>query len=169
MEPLDLVQETYLRLAEEGPDYYVNRAQFFYVAVRNMKWLLKDHIRLCQAQKRGGGQQRVPLDAFDLPAPEISDMAASEIVMMRLKSETPQIRGLMKLRIFKGLSSKEIAGISGLAESTVRLKWSRPMTQLRKELHAAGFRTRTLSGNKDRMGDENNHSQPQDGASSLKN
>jgi RNA polymerase sigma factor (TIGR02999 family) len=155
LEPLDLVQETYLRLAEQGPDSYISRAQFFYIAVRNMKWLLADHIRSRLTQKRGGGGQHVPIDNLELAAPEIPDMAAIETVMIWLKTEAPQIRHIIELRIFEDLSSKQIAGISGLGESTVRLKWRQARTQLRKELHAAGFRAGTLSENQERMGDEN--------------
>ena len=78
LEPLDLVHETYLRLADTGRDSYASRAQFFYFAVGNMKRLLADHIRSRQAKKRDGGRQRVSLDTLQWPAPENQDRKGDE-------------------------------------------------------------------------------------------
>src|SRR5260370_24659079 len=54
LEPGDLVHETYIRLAHHGPDHYVSRAQFFYVAACNMRQILTDQARRRTTQKRGG-------------------------------------------------------------------------------------------------------------------
>jgi RNA polymerase sigma factor (TIGR02999 family) len=134
LEPLDLVHETYIRLAQQGPDSYINRAQFFCVAVCNMHRVLIDHIRFRRAKKRGGDCRKIPLETLQLAAPDAADVAAIDEAVVELKSGDPVLGHIAELRILGNLSAKEIARECGVAESTARKKWALARVQLQEKL-----------------------------------
>src|SRR5216110_1579638 len=57
-----LVNEAYLRLADQTHPCWQNRAHFFAVAARAMRQILVSYARSQQSQKRGGGAFKVDLD-----------------------------------------------------------------------------------------------------------
>src|SRR5437660_12217252 len=57
-----LVNEAYLRLADQTNPSWQNRAHFFAVAARAMRQIVVDYARSYQSQKRGGGALKVELD-----------------------------------------------------------------------------------------------------------
>src|SRR5262245_7445358 len=57
-----LIHEAYLRLVEQRETNWQNRAHFFAVAAQLMRRILVDHARSCEAAKRGGNAESVPLD-----------------------------------------------------------------------------------------------------------
>src|SRR6266704_3908749 len=57
-----LVNEAYLRLADQTNPSWQNRAHFFAVAARAMRQIVVDYARSYQTQKRGGGALKVELD-----------------------------------------------------------------------------------------------------------
>ena len=67
-----LVNEVYLRLADQTNPRWQNRAHFFAVAARAMRQILVSYARSQQSQKRGGGALRVELDEAALVSPEES-------------------------------------------------------------------------------------------------
>src|SRR5499427_1614999 len=67
-----LVNEVYLRLADQTNPRWQNRAHFFAVAARAMRQILVSYARSQQSQKRGGGAFKVNLDEVALVSPEQS-------------------------------------------------------------------------------------------------
>src|SRR5439155_24506617 len=67
-----LVHEAYLRLAASGDasapreQRWNSRGHFFAAAAEAMRRILVDQARRKQADKRGGGSRRLPLDAVDV-------------------------------------------------------------------------------------------------------
>ena len=61
MQATALVNELYLKLFGGEPVEWQNRAHFFAVAAQQIRRLLVDHARACQAEKRGGGRVRLSL------------------------------------------------------------------------------------------------------------
>src|SRR5499427_10829404 len=57
-----LVNEAYLRLADQTNPAWQNRAHFFAVAARAMRQILANYAESYRAQKRGGGALKVELD-----------------------------------------------------------------------------------------------------------
>src|SRR5438105_14709241 len=57
-----LVNEAYLRLADQTNPNFTNRAHFFALAARAMRQILVNYAKSYQAQKRGGGTIKVELD-----------------------------------------------------------------------------------------------------------
>src|SRR6266480_6296310 len=67
-----LVNEAYLRLADQTNPHWQNRAHFFAVAARAMRQILVSYARSQRSQKRGGGALMVELDEAALVSPEQS-------------------------------------------------------------------------------------------------
>src|SRR5262245_28083018 len=64
-----LVNEVYLRLADQTNPRWQNRAHFFAVAARAMRQILVSYARSQQAQKRGGGAFKVDVNDVALVSP----------------------------------------------------------------------------------------------------
>src|SRR6476469_8133816 len=67
-----LVNEAYLRLADQTNPRWQNRAHFFAVAARAMRQILVSYARSNRAQERGGGAFKVELDEAAIVSPEES-------------------------------------------------------------------------------------------------
>src|SRR5213594_109009 len=67
-----LVNEAYLRLADQTNPRWQNRAHFFAVAARAMRQILVSYARSQRAEKRGGGAFKIDLDEAALLSPEQS-------------------------------------------------------------------------------------------------
>src|SRR5256886_11513849 len=67
-----LVNEAYLRLADQTNPNWQSRAHFFAVAARAMRQILVSYARSNRAQKRGGGGARIELDESAILSPEQS-------------------------------------------------------------------------------------------------
>src|SRR5437660_9507859 len=68
-----LVNEAYLRLADQTNPNWQSRAHFFAVAARAMRQILVSYARSSRAQKRGGGRARIELDEAAILSPEQSN------------------------------------------------------------------------------------------------
>src|SRR5436190_19509426 len=64
-----LVNEAYLRLADQTNPRWQNRAHFFAVAARAMRQILVSYARGQRAEKRGGGAVKMELDEEALVSP----------------------------------------------------------------------------------------------------
>src|SRR5438552_10959468 len=67
-----LVNEAYLRLADQSHPRWQNRAHFFAVAARAMRQILVSYARSQRAKKRGGGALKIELDEAAMVSPEES-------------------------------------------------------------------------------------------------
>src|SRR5437763_5636629 len=65
-----LVNEAYLRLADQTNPNWQSRAHFFAVAARAMRQILVSYARSNRAQTRGGGALKVELDEVTIVSPE---------------------------------------------------------------------------------------------------
>src|SRR5438046_6580097 len=69
LQPTALVNEVYLRLADQDEMKWQNRAQFFGIAAQMMRRILVSHARSRNAAKRGGGETMITLDEDLAAAP----------------------------------------------------------------------------------------------------
>src|SRR5437762_12629667 len=130
-----LVNEAYLRLADQTNPRWQNRAHFFAVAARAMRQILVSYARNQQAQKRGGGAHRVDLDEAALVSPEeskqIVDLHEALEQLSALDSRKAQI---VELKYFGGLNYDEIAEVLKVSRITVRRDWEFAKVWLYTEL-----------------------------------
>ena len=141
LQPTALVHEAYLRLTDGAAIEWQGRAHFFNLAARAMRRILVDHARSRQANKRGGGQQRIPLDfapegelAEKPPGDEI-DLVALDAALGKLAADHPRQSRIVELRFFGGLELPDIAGILQVSESTIKRDWQVAKLWLHRELH----------------------------------
>ncbi|MEO6871659.1 MAG: sigma-70 family RNA polymerase sigma factor [Chthoniobacterales bacterium] len=133
-----LVNEAYLRLADQSQVNWQNRAHFFAVAARAMRQILVDYARSQGARKRGGGAFKVELDEAALVSPveakEIVDLHEALEQLSELDARKAQV---VELRYFGGLNYDEIAEVLQTSRATVRRDWEFAKLWLYTELHEA--------------------------------
>ena len=132
-----LVNEVFLRLANETTPAWRDRAHFVGIAARLMRRVLVDHARARGYQKRGAGAQQVPLDdaMFATPAPDL-DVLAVDRALEGLARVDPRKSQVVELRFFGGLSVEETAEVLGVSSETVKRDWRFAKLWLARELEA---------------------------------
>src|SRR6266700_4236798 len=133
-----LVNEAYLRLADQTNPRWQNRAHFFAVAARAMRQILVSYARSNRAQKRGGGAFKVELDEAAIVSPEQSkefvDLHEALERLVTLDSRKAQV---VELKYFGGLNYDEMAEVLKISRVTVRRDWEFARLWLYTELHGA--------------------------------
>jgi RNA polymerase sigma factor (TIGR02999 family) len=130
-----LVNEAYLRLAEQTNPRWQNRAHFFAVAARAMRQILVSYARTQQAQKRGGGAFKVDLNEVALVSPEESkDIVELHEALEQLSALDSRKAQIVELKYFGGLNYDEIAEVLKISRITVRREWEFAKVWLYTEL-----------------------------------
>jgi RNA polymerase sigma-70 factor, ECF subfamily len=133
-----LVNEAYLRLADQTNPRWQNRAHFFAVAARAMRQILVNYAKSYRAQKRGGGALKVDLEEAALVSPEqsreIVDLHEALQDLATLDSRKAQV---VELKYFGGLNDDEIAEVLKISTVTVRRDWIFAKAWLHKELYSS--------------------------------
>jgi RNA polymerase sigma factor (TIGR02999 family) len=133
-----LVNEAYLRLADQTNPRWQNRAHFFAVAARAMRQILVSYARSQQAQKRGGGVFKVDLDEVALVSPEESkDIVELHEPLEQLSALDSRKAQVVELKYFGGLNYDEIAEVLKISRITARRDWEFAKVWLYTELHGA--------------------------------
>jgi RNA polymerase sigma factor (TIGR02999 family) len=131
-----LVNEAYLRLAEQSRQSFTNRSHFFAVAAKAMRQILVNHANAQRRQKRGGGADKVELDEGALISPEqptaILDLNDA---LERLATLDFRKAHVVELKYFGGLTQDEIAEVLKISPVTVRRDWVFARAWLHSELH----------------------------------
>ena len=132
-----LVNEAYLRLADQTNPNWQSRAHFFAVAARAMRQILVSYARSNRAQKRGGGGARIELDEAAILSPEQSkEIIDLHEALERLGTLDSRKARVVELKFFGGLNYDEIAEVLKIARMTVRRDWEFARVWLYTELHS---------------------------------
>jgi RNA polymerase sigma-70 factor (ECF subfamily) len=133
-----LVNEAYLRLADQTNPSWQNRAHFFAVAARAMRQILVNYAQSYRAQKRGGGAIKVELDEAAIVSPEQSKAIVDlHEALERLGTLDSRKARVVELKYFGGLNHGEIAEVMKISTVTVRRDWVFAKAWLYDELHNA--------------------------------
>src|SRR5437016_1285023 len=133
-----LVNEAYLRLADQTNPNWQSRAHFFAVAARAMRQILVSYARSNRAQKRGGGGPRIELDEAALLSPEQSnEIVDVHEALERLGTLDERKARVVELKYFGGLNHDEIAEVMKISTITVRRDWVFAKAWLHNELRSA--------------------------------
>jgi RNA polymerase sigma factor (TIGR02999 family) len=133
-----LVNEAYLRLADQTNPNWQSRAHFFAVAARAMRGILVNYAKSNQAQKRGGGAARIELDEVAILSPEQSkEIVDLHEALERLGTLNSRKARVVELKYFGGLNHDEIAEVMKISTVTVRRDWMFAKTWLYDELQNA--------------------------------
>src|SRR6266480_4543070 len=131
-----LVNEAYLRLADQTNPRWQNRAHFFAVAARAMRQILVSYARGQRSQKRGGGALKVELDEVAVVSPEESkEIVDLHEALERLTTLDSRKAQVVELKYFGGLNYDEMAEVLKISPVTVRRDWEFARLWLYTELH----------------------------------
>jgi RNA polymerase sigma factor (TIGR02999 family) len=131
-----LVNEAYLRLADQTNPNWQSRAHFFAVAARAMRQILVNYAKSSRAQKRGGGALKVELDEAAIVSPEQSkEIVDLHEALERLGTLDSRKARVVELKYFGGLNHGEIAEVMKISTVTVRRDWVFAKAWLYDELH----------------------------------
>jgi RNA polymerase sigma factor (TIGR02999 family) len=140
LQPTALVHEAYLRLvgAEQG-QRWDSRGHFFAAAAEAMRRLLIDNARRRNADKHGGGWQRIDLVDRELAVDSAGDdLLAVDEAMSKLAAHDPLVAKLVELRFFAGLTLAQAATALDVSLRTANRHWTYARAWLRRELDRGG-------------------------------
>ena len=130
-----LINELYVKMIDLRRVSWQNRAHFLAVCARQMRRILVDIFRSGQYQKRGGGAERVSLDASAVVSREArGDLLAIDEALTRLEGVDERKSQVVELRFFGGLSVKETAEVLKVSPETVMRDWKLAKAWLLGEL-----------------------------------
>ncbi|MBI1764141.1 MAG: sigma-70 family RNA polymerase sigma factor [Acidobacteria bacterium] len=125
LQPTALVNEVYLRLFGALPINWQNRAHFFALAAKHMRFILVEHAR----NRRGGAQFTISLEGgedgepLQIPVSSKQDLLELDEVLGQLEAIDPRAAHGVELRYFVGLTQQEIAEIQKIDVATVKRDW----------------------------------------------
>jgi RNA polymerase sigma factor (TIGR02999 family) len=136
LQPTALVHEAYVKLIDVSQVDWKDRAHFFAVAARTMRNILVDHARAAAADKRGGGAQKIDLDAaigFPDRRTDIDLLALDEALTQLALQDEMQSR-TVELRFFGGLTVEETATVLNISPATVKREWATARAWLYRQM-----------------------------------
>lgn len=120
-----LVNEAYLRLADQKNPRWQNRAHFFAISAQLMRQILVDYARQRRSRKRGGDARQVSLDEAMIVSEErAADVVALDDALKSLAGIDPRQSRIVELRFFGGLSIEETAEVLQVSPGTVMRDWT---------------------------------------------
>jgi RNA polymerase sigma factor (TIGR02999 family) len=129
-----LVNETYLKLVQQGQVDCQTRAQFLGIAARLMRQILVDRARKFRSKKRGGGEP-LPLDEGLVFSPTKSAaLVALDDALRQLAGFDARKAQIVELRYFGGLTVEETADALAVRPKTVLREWGLAKAWLKREL-----------------------------------
>ncbi len=135
LQPTALVHEAYLQLIDQSQVSWESRAHFFGAAAQLMRRILVDHARAHNAEKRGGGEERLELnEAIGVPAQKDLNLLALDDALSELARIDPQQSQIVELRYFGGLSIEETATVLSISPATIKREWSMAKVWLYRQI-----------------------------------
>lgn len=121
-----VVNELFLRISGSSAFEARDRAHFFAICSRAMRFIVTDAARQALAEKRGGQAGHITLitamQAEPDRAQELLDIHSALEDLDRLDA---RLRELVELKFYGGLSYIEIAAIQQKSERTIKRDWTR--------------------------------------------
>ena len=118
-----LVNEAYLRLAEQKRVDWKNRSHLWAVGAIAMRRILVNHAIAAKRDKRGGAAARITLNEDLIGGEQNLDVLAVDQAIAALAKLDERHGKLVELRFFGGLSVPEVAAVLGVSVSTVEKEW----------------------------------------------
>jgi RNA polymerase sigma-70 factor, ECF subfamily len=139
-----LVNEAYMKLADQARVSWQGRAHFFAIAAQIMRHILIDHARTRRRAKRGGTTERISLEqALVFSDAQSDDLLALDSALTKLADIDRRKGAIVEMRFFSGMSVEETAAVLGVSTNTVIRDWSLARSWLYRELQ--GSRSENVS------------------------
>ncbi len=119
-----LVHEAYLKLVDQNEVAYKDRAHFFALSSRAMRFILVDYARTRTTEKRGGQQNVLSLDGIDVSVEaRATHLLALDESLERLTASNERLGRLVEYKFFGDLNYEEIAEVTGRSITTLKRDW----------------------------------------------
>lgn len=129
-----LVHEAYLRLMDADIGWQ-DRAHFYAVAARVVRRILVEYARTRSREKRGGGEEMVPLDEAVVVGPEASATVLElDEALQRLATLDQRKSDIVQMLFFGGLTYDETAAALEISPATVHRELKLAKAWLHREL-----------------------------------
>jgi RNA polymerase sigma factor (TIGR02999 family) len=113
LQPTALVNEAFIKLFDSAQPEVVDRAHFLALMSRVMRQVLVDHARSLTAEKRGGGEARVPWDSnIEIRSDEGADrvkLLDLNRALEALARENPGPAEVVEMYYFGGMTAEEVS------------------------------------------------------------
>ncbi len=137
-----LVNEAYLRLANQSAPQWQNRAHFLAVASTAMRQILLDYAKRKRTTKRGGKHPHLSLHEIEAALKGNGDpsdagseaLIALDDALRRLEEHDARQSRIVECRFFGGMTIRETAEALGIAPATVKRGWAMAQAWLYREL-----------------------------------
>jgi RNA polymerase sigma-70 factor (ECF subfamily) len=131
-----LVHEVYLKLIKQENIAWESRSHFFCISARLMRQILIVFSRTKHRAKRGGANDKVPLEnALTVAVDNTNfDLLALDKALTRLAAKEEHLANIVELRFFSGLSVEDTAEVLRISDSTVKRDWQMAKAWLHREL-----------------------------------
>jgi RNA polymerase sigma factor (TIGR02999 family) len=125
LQPTALVHEAYLRLIDQHSVDWRNLAQFCGLAANMMRRILVNYAESRRAEKRGRNAEKMSLDdaTVSLDGFDFDLMALDEALASLAKFDEAKVR-LVEMKFFAGMTTGEIAEVTGKSTATVEREWA---------------------------------------------
>jgi RNA polymerase sigma factor (TIGR02999 family) len=121
-----LVSDCYKRLAQQHHLQIKSRAHFLSYCSRIMRSVVIDLVRERNAQRRGGGAQKITLStALNDNLPPEEEPLGIDQALAELASLEPRLAKVVEMRYFGGYSEEEVAEALGVTTRTVQRDWQK--------------------------------------------
>lgn len=125
LQPTALVNEAWMRLADQDRVQWQGRAHYLAIAAQAMRRVLVDHARARGRVKRGGGLEPVELNTelFHPGGEDDVDLLALDEALKELRELSERQARVVELRFFGGLSMEETARVLDTSLRTAEREW----------------------------------------------
>lgn len=135
LQPTALVHEAYVKLADQTKLEWQNRAHFFGIAAQVMRHILVDHSRKHNADKRGSGAPKVPIEeGLMVTQQRPSDIVALDDALNTLAKIDERKSKIIELRYFGGLTVEEMAEVLQISVATIGRELRMAQAWLHREM-----------------------------------
>lgn len=134
-----LIHESFLKLAGGDAIDWHNRTHFYATASRAMRHILINYAQRASAEKRGGGQQAIPLnDEISVSETTVEDLVNLTDCLRILEADNPRRCRIVECRVFGGMSVRETAAALDISPATVKRDWQIAAATLRRNMLDGG-------------------------------
>ncbi len=131
-----LINEAYIKLADQSGGHYQDRTHFFATASKAMRHILINYAERRSAAKRGSGQQELRVDDLQLPADDdVEDLLELNMLLEQLEGDSPRRCRIVECRVFGGMTISETGQALGISPATVKREWTVLSAWLFREIH----------------------------------
>ncbi|MEZ5357023.1 MAG: ECF-type sigma factor [Bryobacteraceae bacterium] len=134
VQPTELVHELYIKIRQQSGQAWESREHFYAVCARVLRYLLTDHARKRLRARRGGGQERIPIDNADLPLRKDADVVALDDALSTLELVDERKARIVELRFFGGFELPEIGEMLAISPTTIKREWATAKAWLYQEI-----------------------------------